>query len=89
VLVNQPPANGTQPPPRKSLEIVDCSNADAHVVLKVAKGESIPENGAGDFDDATADAVCLGTENWDTSYAAWQATNDANDHFYCLDKPGA
>jgi hypothetical protein len=64
---------------------VPCDTENAYRVLEIGQGESLQEGENGEFNDATANSVCLGVEGWIGPYFVWQSTNDALDFLFCLE----
>lgn len=71
---------GTQKDPE--MWVVPCDREGAYKVLKVFRGERIPEDDEDNFTSATAEDLCgdLPSDAW----FGYNAPNNANDYFYCM-----
>jgi hypothetical protein len=67
---------------RPDMRTASCADPTSYAVLKKIIGAAVPESPSGEFDAATAKAVCAGT-GYDTWYGL-NAIDDDEDVFLCL-----
>ena len=69
-------------PTKPDMWVVPCDREGSYTVLKVVRGEQIPEDENDAFTQATAEELCDDVI-WD-AWFGWNTRPNSLDHFYCL-----